>query len=94
MAKIQTKLGVVNRPLPQAAVLKPSDLPLFKGKDDLEDLLCGRCSAVVCESVTPLTLKTLFGTSHQLIVECPRCDTYNVLPSTLVPSSRGSPPTT
>ena len=60
---------------------------LFKGKDDLEDLLCGTCSAVLCESVTALTLKTRLGTSHQLIVVCPRCDAYNVLPSAFVPSS-------
>jgi hypothetical protein len=83
MSRIRTKLGTVDAPLAGASVLTPKlPLPAFSGSED-ENLLCGACAVVLCRGVSTRTFKTRFGAANQLILTCPKCGAFNVLPSSL-----------
>ncbi len=69
--------------MPNASILKPTNLPLFKGTEQ-ENLLCGRCEVVLAKSVSATTMKTRFAAPHQLVIICPKCRANNVLPFTMM----------
>jgi hypothetical protein len=83
MGSFSTKLAIVDTLHAGASLLSPQTLPVFIGSEQ-GDLICGGCEAVVCKSISPRTLKNRFGAPNQLILLCPLCNAYNVLPSTLI----------
>lgn len=87
MTYIRTKLGVVDTPLPNASILKPAQLPLFKG-DEQENLLCGGCEALLAKSASSMTMKKRFAAPHQLVIVCPKCHANNVLPFTMMDAEK------
>jgi len=82
MTFVRTKLGTVEKPLEGASIIQPNGVPAFKGEEQ-ENLLCGGCELVIGKSVSATTLKARFAAPVQLVVICPKCKAYNVLPSTL-----------
>lgn len=83
----RTRLEIISFPHSQASFIAPKTLPVFVGTDDEEELLCGRCDAVLCSATSAASFKARFGAPFQLLVLCPECETANALPFTLVACS-------
>lgn len=73
-------MQVVQTPHPQASILKPTELPMFKGAEDT-NLACGQCKVLITVGVDVSTLEKQFAAPYELLVRCPKCDTFNRLPS-------------
>jgi hypothetical protein len=48
--------------------------------DDLTDLLCGRCSTVLCNGVSLQTLRDKLAVTEQRVLGCPSCSSFNHVP--------------
>lgn len=75
-------MQVVETPHPEAAILRWDNgtLPVIRGDGDL-NLACGNCKVVLCRNVTIEDLVARFGSKHQLLIVCPNCEVFNLLPS-------------
>jgi len=76
----QKKLSIVPVPHPQASILSPTINPALRGNDN-EDLLCGKCSAILTDGVSENTIASRFAAPFQLLIKCPQCGIYNNLPA-------------
>ncbi len=72
------RLKIIESPDQNAAILVPQVLPLFKGGGD-ENLLCGQCSSILCESVSEQFFADRFSSPSQLLIKCPTCGKHNYL---------------
>lgn len=79
MTRQQQRLETVAKPHPQASVIAPPAPPAFQG-DEAEDLLCGNCLTILSNGCSARTIKERFLSDVQLLVLCPTCTTYNVIP--------------
>ena len=79
MSRAKTKLGVVEKPLPNASILNLNEAPLDLGREQ-EDLLCGGCEIILIKGMSALTAKARFAAPNQLIAVCPGCGAYNAVP--------------
>ena len=80
MARRKIKLEIIDQPHPKASVLALTITPAIKGDDD-EDLLCGGCGVVLCESFSRDTSASLFMAPAQMLLTCPKCGAHNRLPA-------------
>jgi hypothetical protein len=74
------RLPTVPSPHKQASILAPTVAPLLRGNDS-ENLLCGGCSVILTEGFSEATISSRFAAPAQLLIKCPKCGAFNVLPA-------------
>jgi hypothetical protein len=83
---INKTLRTVRVPHADASILEFHVTPCIKSDGDV-NLQCGGCCAVLCEGVSDRFFANFFATPAQLLIHCPECLTYNVLPSQWMPEN-------
>ena len=77
----QIRLQIVHSVTGRARVIgPPQSLPALSS-DDGEDLICGSCSAAIAEGISLNSVRLGQEQASSLIIVCPNCGSYNVLPA-------------
>jgi hypothetical protein len=77
----RTRMSLVHSVTGWPRVIEPPPgLPAFRS-DDGTDLVCGNCDFVVAERVSLASAWAGYDQARSLIVICPKCRSYNVLPT-------------
>jgi len=77
----RTRLQIVHSVTGRARVIgPPQSLPAL-GSDEGEDLVCGSCSVVIAEDISLNSVRLGQEQASSLIIVCPNCGSYNVLPA-------------
>ena len=86
---VERRLRTVPAPHKQASVLKFDVIPCFQG-DGEEILLCGQCLIELAIGVWEEYLARQIATPVQLIIKCPKCQSFNLLSSQWIPPGAAS----